>query len=409
MSQIENKILILNYWWAANYGANLTAYALQQLLKEYNYKNVLVDNSEKYYQITLLKYSSFDKFQKQYLSSSNKIESISNCNKLNKKFNTFITGSDQVFRPAYIEKNKYQYLLDFADANSKKIAFSASFGVDKKQFLKEADDKTIRQMKASLQSFDFVSVREKSGVEICKDLFNVNAEWIIDPVFILEIDKYIDLIKNSTIDYSGKIVSYILDTNKKYKKAYKYIEKKYNTKVIETANSNISIENWLASIRDCKFLITDSFHVMCFAIIFNKPFICIANKQRGATRFESILEMLNIEYQCIDSIDEIYKRDCIFKIDYEKVNKRIKEERQRGLDFLRKVLDTPAGKFKEKQEVRTMFLEEKICELEQQATLKHQVKKSLWELWLIIFHKYLPEFLKNIIRKLRDLNANRRK
>ena len=409
MSQIENKILILNYWWAANYGANLTAYALQQLLKEYNYKNVLVDNSEKYYQITLLKYSSLKKKKKQYLSSSNKIESISNCNKLNKKFNTFITGSDQVFRPAYIEKNKYQYLLDFADANSKKIAFSASFGVDKKQFLKEADDKTIRQMKASLQSFDFVSVREKSGVEICKDLFNVNAEWIIDPVFILEIDKYIDLIKNSTIDYSGKIVSYILDTNKKYKKAYKYIEKKYNTKVIETANSNISIENWLASIRDCKFLITDSFHVMCFAIIFNKPFICIANKQRGATRFESILEMLNIEYQCIDSIDEIYKRDCIFKIDYEKVNKRIKEERQRGLDFLRKVLDTPAGKFKEKQEVRTMFLEEKICELEQQATLKHQVKKSLWELWLIIFHKYLPEFLKNIIRKLRDLNANRRK
>ncbi len=405
----QNNIAILNYWWAANYGANLTAYALQQLLKEYNYKNVLVDNSEKYYQITLLKYSSFDKFQKQYLSSSNKIESISNCNELNKKFNAFITGSDQVFRPAYIEKNKYQYLLDFADANSKKIAFSASFGVDKKQFLKEADDKTIRQMKASLQSFDFVSVREKSGVEICKDLFNVNAEWIIDPVFILEIDKYIDLIKNSTIDYSGKIVSYILDTNKKYKKAYKYIEKKYNTKVIETANSNISIENWLASIRDCKFLITDSFHVMCFAIIFNKPFICIANKQRGATRFESILEMLNIEYQCIDSIDEIYKRDCIFKIDYEKVNKRIKEERQRGLDFLRKVLDTPAGKFKEKQEVRTMFLEEKICELEQQATLKHQVKKSLWELWLIIFHKYLPEFLKNIIRKLRDLNANRRK
>lgn len=397
-----NNIAIFNYWWErTNYGAVLTAFALQQLLKEHPYKNALIDNSEKLYQVTTKKYTSFDKFKEQYFGSSNKIESISNCNKLNKKFNTFITGSDQVFRLLYIKKKRYQYLLDFADANSKKIAFSASFGVNKKQFLKEADDKTIRQMKASLQSFDFVSVREKSGVEICKDLFNVNAEWIIDPVFILEIDKYIDLIKNSTIDYSGKIVSYILDTNKKYKKAYKYIEKKYNTKVIETANSNISIENWLASIRDCKFLITDSFHGMCFAIIFNKPFICIANKQRGATRFESILEMLNIEYQCIDSIDEIYKRDCIFKIDYEKVNKRIKEERQRGLDFLRKVLDTPAGKFKEKLEVRTMFLEEKICELEQQTTLKYQVKNALWNIWRLIFHTCFPMPLKNLIQKLR--------
>ena len=413
----QNNIAILNYWWAANYGANLTAYALQQLI----YNSVLIDNSDWLQRLQESKFKFHIDFSKKFLLTTPVYRKVSDFLKINNLAKTFIVGSDQVFRILYIQKKRYEYFLDFADANSKKIAFSASFGVDKEKVLKEADDKTIRQMKASLQSFDFVSVREKSGVEICRDLFNVNAEWIIDPVFILEIDKYIDLIKNSTIDYSGKIVSYIFEKNKKYPKAYKYIEKKYNTKVVETADSNISIENWLASIKNCKFLITDSFHGMCFAIIFNKPFICISNKQRCTARFESILEMLNIDYQCIDSIDEIYKKDCIFKIDYEKVNKRIKEERQRGLDFLKKALDAPAGKFKEKQEVRTMFLEEKICELELQGRLNiifHKYlwnlwliifHKYLWNLWLIIFHKYLPEFLKNIIRKLRDLNANRRK
>ena len=142
---------------------------------------------------------------------------------------------------------------------------------------------------------------------------------------------------------------------------------------------------------------------MCFAIIFNKPFICLANKKRGATRFESILEMLNIDYQCIDNINEIYEKDCIFKVDYEVVNKRISEERQRGLDFLKIALEAPVQVTPEKIEARMKFLENKVCELEQQATLKYQVKKELWNLWRIIFHKYLPEPMKNGIRILRKL------
>ena len=50
---------------------------------------------------------------------------------------------------------------------------------------------------------------------------------------------------------------------------------------------------------------------------------------------------------------------------------------------------------------RTKFLEILIEEFKQQANLKYQIKKELWNLWLIIFHKYLPEPVKNIIRKIR--------
>ena len=296
----------------------------------------------------------------------------------------------------------YQYLLDFTNIDKKKIAFSASFGVDKEQFLKETSRETIDKMNISLKSFDLISVREKSGIEICKDLFNVKAEWIIDPVFIMNKSNYDELIKNSTKDFSNKIVSYVLDTNKEYKKAYKYFSKKYNSKIIELADSNESIENWLASIKSCKFLITDSFHGMCFAIIFNKPFICITNKERGATRFESILEMLNIENQCINNINEIFEKDCIFKIDYTKVNQRIEKEAKKGLYFLQKALEAPIGKKEEKIEAKMQFLENKVCKLEKEATLKYQIKKKLWNLWLIIFHEYLPNPIKNIIRFVRD-------
>ena len=394
------NVCIFNFWWVSNYGALLTAYAIQFLINELEYNPLLIDNS---YRFNNLISEIFAKnFEQRYLKTSNRVYLYSDLNNLNKKSNIFITGSDQILRPIAARERLSQYLQDFVPVDSKKITMAASFAVDKKTLLEETDFQIIEKMKTSLKSFDFVSVREKSGVEICKDLFDIDAEWIIDPVFIMNKFNYDELIKNSTKDFSNKIVSYILDPNKRYNKAYKYLEKKYNRKILKTAYSNISVENWLASIKNCEFLITDSFHGMCFAIIFNKPFICITNQKRGATRFESILEMLNIENQCINDINEIYEKDCIFKINYEKVNRRIAEEAQRGLDFLKKTLEAPVGKKDEKMEAKMQFLENKVYELEKEATLKYQIKKELWNLWLIIFHKYLPSPIKNVIRFVRN-------
>ena len=394
------NVCIFNFWWVSNYGALLTAYAIQFLINELEYDPLLIDNS--YRHNSLISEIFAKNFKQRYLKTSNRVYLYSDLNNLNKKSNIFITGSDQILRPIAARERLSQYLQDFVSIDSKKISMSASFAVDKKTLLQETDSKILEKMKTSLKSFDFVSVREKSGVEICKDLFDIDAEWIIDPVFIMNKFNYDKLIKNSTKDFSNKIVSYVLDPNKKYNKAYKYLEKKYNRKILKTAYSNISVENWLASIKNCEFLITDSFHGMCFAIIFNKPFICITNQKRGATRFESILEMLNIENQCINDINEIYEKDCIFKIDYEKVNRRITEEAQRGLDFLKKTLEAPVSKKEDKIEAKMQFLESKVYELEKEATLNYQLKKELWNLWLIIFHKYLPSPIKNIIRFVRN-------
>lgn len=392
---MQNNISILNYWWAANYGANLTAYALQMLIEN----SILVDNSDFQQCLAESKQVFHRNFAKKYLNTGDVCRMPLSLQNLNKNSNTFIVGSDQVFRPSINRKIADTFLLDFADINSKRIALSASFGVNKEKFHQENSKETIERMKAALNAFDFISCREKSGVEICKDLFGVKAEWIIDPVFILNNSYYYDLIKNLKKPTKEYIASCIFE--KKNNKLDKFLSKKYNCEVFELHNSKLSIEEWLNKIANCRFLVTNSYHAMCFAIIFNKPFIALSKDMGASSRFDSLFEMLGIENQSIDSIDEIYQRDCVFKVDWEKVNKRIEEERKRGIDFLQMALDTPCGKFKEKQEVRTKFLEETICKLEQQANLKYQLKKELWNLWLVIWHKYLPERIKNIIRILR--------
>ena len=319
------QVNIINLWYSMyNYGASLTGYALQKVLQKYC-KNTLINTGLRNFHKHESK--SFYEFKYNNLEYTEYVSNSIDYEKLNDNANIFITGSDQVFRPkyAFMERQFSQFLLDFVRPENKKIAFSASFGVDKEQFLKENSPETIKHMQDSLKTFDFISVREKSGVEICKDVFGVDAEWVIDPVFILEKENYYNLIENSNINYKNKIVAYVLDSDREYNKAYKYLSKKHNKKVVKTANSDISIENWLASIRDCDLFVTDSFHGMCFALIFNKPFICLANKERGGSRFTSICEMLDVENQCIDCAADIMEKDCVFKVDYQKVNINIEK------------------------------------------------------------------------------------
>lgn len=402
----NNKVFLFNFWWSFNnYGAVLTAYSLNYLI---NNSFLIEDFCIKKIKTLSKKEKFLESFKQKYLKFINIEGKFQNLYNLNLESIIFISGSDQVFRAFGMWGKIEQYLLDFVKPDAKKIAFSASFGVDKEQFLKENSKETIEHFKSSLSSFDFLSVREKSGVEICKDVFGLDAEWIIDPVFILDKSKYDDLMENSTKDYSGKIVSYVLDTNEDYKKAYKYLSDKYSKKIVEIANSNTSVENWLSAVKNCELLVTDSFHGMCFAIIFNKPFICVANKERGKTRFDSICEILNIENQCIDNINEIFEKDCVFKYDFETVNKRIDEEKEKGLKFMEKALNTPIQITQAKKDARLRYLEQRVSELEEQNNFRYQLKLKCIEIFELL-PKCLQEFIYKTWLKIKGfINAHRK-
>ncbi len=392
----QNKVYIQNFWYVNNYGACLTAFALYKILEQLDYDVNLIDVSSLGQSINY----AFEKFIKKYCKTTNRVKFLSDIKNINDKNAIYITGSDQVFRPHLVLDNLKYFLFDYVNPCAKKVSFSASFGVDKEKFINETDSKIIEKMKLSLNSFDFVSVREKSGVDICKDLFDVGAEWIIDPVFILDKKSFENLTNEVSRDFKNKIVSCMFD--KKNNQLDKFLEKKYSSKVVELWESGFTIEEWIAAIKNCKFLVTNSFHATCFAIIFNKPFICLAKDKGASSRFESLFDMLNIKDESVNLIDEIYERDCLFKIDYAKVNTRIAEESKKGLDFLNMILATPTSKTEEKIKANIQFLETEVCELEKEATLKYQIKKELWNLWIIIFHKYLPYSLKNIIRFMRN-------
>ena len=107
----------------------------------------------------------------------------------------------------------------------------------------------------------------------------------------------------------------------------------------EGVNSNAEIEDFLKAYSNAEFVITDSFHGTCLAIIFNKPFISIANKKRGEKRFVSLLKWLGLMDRLIYDINEIYEKvELLESFDFSNVNNIINDSKKQGYDWLRENL-----------------------------------------------------------------------
>ena len=95
-----------------------------------------------------------------------------------------------------------------------------------------------------------------------------------------------------------------------------------------------SVSKWLAGFRDASFVVTDSFHGTVFSIIFNKPFISIANKKRGVSRFTSLLKIFGLENRLISSREEISDH-LLDGIDFDRINDIKEEWQKKSLGFLK--------------------------------------------------------------------------
>src|SRR5690606_24486793 len=193
------KIGILTLPLHTNYGGILQAYALQKALKDMGHDVCLIDRrfyikkslwrnikniikryllNDKAILVTAQQISKHRNHQSKKINSfiSTYIETtIPFYNKLTENdlqfynFDTIIVGSDQVWRKKYVV-SLYGFFLDFAGSESiKKSSYAASFGISDINYTK----KEIRSVSLLLQKFNKISVREESGVSICKSKFDV--------------------------------------------------------------------------------------------------------------------------------------------------------------------------------------------------------------------------------------------
>ena len=203
-----------------------------------------------------------------------------------------IVGSDQVWRPKYNYRIEDMYLKFAGNFPIKRIAYAASFGVDEWEYT----PKQTYECSKLAKKFDAISVREESGIKLCDDNLGVCATWVLDPTLLLKKEDYLEVCKDVPFSTEKILVAYVLDMSESVSELCKSVAKERGL-VIKMLRADfgsvLSVPEWLAMFRDASYVVTDSFHGTIFSIIFGKDFKSIYNKNRGAARFESLLNLYN--------------------------------------------------------------------------------------------------------------------
>lgn len=354
------KIGILTFHRAINFGAQLQSYALQQTISDLGAECELVDyicpslvkaykpfyiqknkplmsfaKSCLMFNRRIKKAKSFDSFQNKIVKSKTQYNS-DNIRLANDKYDLFITGSDQVFSPWCVDFDPV-YFLTFAD-DKKKYSYAASFAT--KEIPKDKTDEYVKR----LSGFQKISVREKEGIRLVKELSGKDAVLNLDPTILLGADKWGKIAKtNVTEPY---VLVFTVMPQISLIKFAKKLGKEKNMKVIYLNDAPhlpgtgieyvraSSVEEFIGYIKNASYVVSNSFHATAFSVIFHRSmFIEFQNKINRNIRSESFLNGLGISR----GIEKGNAEET--KIDWDSVDKKLNEQRQESIDYLKSVID----------------------------------------------------------------------
>ena len=269
------------------------------------------------------------------------------------KYEALIVGSDQVWRPCY-NSDLFLMYLNFAESlNIKKLTYAASFGASEWEY----NDFQTSVCSRLIQQFNLVTVRESSGVELCKKYLRANATQVIDPTLLLDRSEYEKLIVDeSAKSNNADLFYYILDpceeklsiinniSTTMHFSAFTVLPKyQAENRTQKTVWEHIDdcvyppVSKWLSAFRDARMIVGDSFHCAVFSIIFNKPFWIINNQERGSARFDTLLKTFQLEDRLISSNQT--NVDWQQPIEWKVVNEIWNSERERCLTLLKSGLN----------------------------------------------------------------------
>lgn len=290
----------------------------------------------------------FDEFRKKHLTQSLRTyNSLAELQYRTPQAGCYITGSDQVWAQLLSKDDNRSFFLDFGSERIKRMSYAASFALD--DYPAELKGRLAEQ----LGRFDAISVRERTGVDICKSV-GFDATLTLDPTLLLTADQYQKLIEKPSLThycfvYHVNVASkeeLWWDEFSDYNRRHGLLSvatfanpiKDMNMEFLEGAGYVYpSIENWLGYISEAEYVLTSSFHGVVFSLLFHKPFVVCLRKASmfaGNDRVTTLLELLNLSDRIMKSEKKV--EEIVMKpIDWTDVDFVLEQRRKESLDFLK--------------------------------------------------------------------------
>ncbi|MBP3499279.1 MAG: polysaccharide pyruvyl transferase family protein [Akkermansia sp.] len=338
-----------------NFGSLLQAFALQQILLKLGVRNkILCDKRFAIPKISLRKRikklkniilrkninpsdTMFTKFRKRFLQ----IDTTASYSTLNKRYDIFICGSDQIWSP-YLKHEPYYYLRYFS---KKKVAYAPSIGTC------SFSEEYVKTILGDLRQFAHLSAREGKSASKLSAMSGLSITEVLDPTLLLDSSDWEKLLvqQDTTESY---VLCYFLSPNQWYMDYVAQYAKKHHLS-IKIFNTHKQYSDYAEAIPagPCEFLsyinsaqivFTDSYHASIFSILFRKKFFTfkrfvddgdLDQNERIYNLFNHLgLQSYFIGMRDTATIDELPD------IEYDSVEKTLSTLRLNSIQFLKQAI-----------------------------------------------------------------------
>ena len=259
-----------------------------------------------------------------------------------KKYNTIIVGSDQVWN-LKITNDDHTYFLEgdrFSKINHK-VAYAASFGDEGPSRVLESD------LLLRLHEFSFVGLREKGAERALNEAGITNTHVVVDPTLLIETTDWENLADVQHVQKEPYLFAYIVSNFNETIGYAKRLANEMGLKLVVlhcAANRPIfgvssvndaSPRQFLGLIKNAAFVVTSSFHGMCFSLLFHKQFRYLSNQEKTSTvsRMDSLAMALGVESASAQYVG----KPAAF--DYEEIEARLSSIRSDSVRYLSSALN----------------------------------------------------------------------
>ncbi len=365
------KLGIMTWFHYRNYGTALQVTALSEALKNIGVEPYVIDyipcsffrslpdysltgifrklqkkkSSNGQFYLNEEKEQFFETFIEKHVKFTGKCENLSDLENLNRYYDGFVCGSDQIWSPLVFNPH---FFLDFVKDGNKKIAYAPSFGTE------SIDDIYVKnKTKELLVDFNHLSVREETGKKIIEDLTAKKADVVSDPTLLLtkhQWETLLDLKINSEKPY---MFVYMLGQNEEHWEEINKIANQLNLEiklvpVFDKDSSrpgcvdfSVGPKEFLDLLYNASYVCTDSYHGLLFSVNFKKNFTVFKRFKNNDTKNQNsrvldFLEELGLNKRLFK--EERSLKNAELKVDYDKIEGKLEALRQKSIEYLKNAI-----------------------------------------------------------------------
>ena len=262
----------------------------------------------------------------------------------------YIVGSDTVWCKSVVGSFMNYYLLNFAPDYVKRIAYAASTGGNPIEITKDQENE--------LRKFSAISVREKQSVSSVQSFVKIPVADVCDPSLLLTEEQYQSVEQKPFWLPKQYIVYLDLAGDSLCEESVNILKKKLNLPIINLTGKHKrwarynylapTPEQWLYILHHAAYVCTNSFHGVCFSIIYNRPFLCCAAQVGGRAstngRVQNLLEQTHFSNRYITKVSQVTNELICETIDMGQNTKYVEAYRKRSLVWLKTAIENETNK-----------------------------------------------------------------